>query len=329
MLWFGTLGEVVLLAAVGYGVHSLSDVWWVATTVLYAPRWVWGAPICVLLPAALVYARRLTVVLIAAAGFLVGPIMGFEVPNRWWRPVSEAASQDPRLRVMTYNTGEGVKGPALRAVIDAVQPDIAVFQEQNGEVQDLVRKDGKAAYVSRCDRGLCIVSRYPIQTVDARDRREFWGYGGSGAIIRYELVTPWGVINVVNVHLATVREGLSEVQHRLWRGAADLIKNTELRARESMAAAEWTSRGKGPLLVMGDFNLPVESAIYRATWGDFTNAFSQEGFGLGATKRTRWHGIRINHVLARSGWEVERAWVGPSAGGDHLPMIAELHLLGR
>jgi endonuclease/exonuclease/phosphatase (EEP) superfamily protein YafD len=80
---------------------------------------------------------------------------------------------------------------------------------------------------------------------------------------------------------------------------------------------------------MGDFNLPVESAIYRANWAGFTNAFSQQGLGFGYTKHTRWHGIRIDHVLARSGWDIERAWVGPSAGGDHLPVIVELHLLGR
>jgi len=72
--------------------------------------------------------------------------------------------------------------------------------------------------------------------------------------------------------------------------------------------------------------MPVESAIYRRYWSDFSNAFSDAGWGWGATKATRWHGIRIDHVLVGHGASALRAWVAPHLDGDHRPMAADLAL---
>ena len=77
-------------------------------------------------------------------------------------------------------------------------------------------------------------------------------------------------------------------------------------------------------IVAGDFNLPLESAIYRRDWATLQNAFSAAGFGLGHTKRSRWFGIRIDHVLAGSKSRIERCWIGPDVGSDHRPLVAEL-----
>jgi hypothetical protein len=68
----------------------------------------------------------------------------------------------------------------------------------------------------------------------------------------------------------------------------------------------------------------VESAIYREAWGAWTNAFSHAGFGLGWSKYTRWHGVRVDHVLYPAGWECLRAWVEPGLGLDHRPVVADL-----
>ena len=54
----------------------------------------------------------------------------------------------------------------------------------------------------------------------------------------------------------------------------------------------------GPFLVVGDFNAPVESVIYRRYWGDLRNAFSYAGFGFGSTRLNGWIRVRIDHILA-------------------------------
>src|SRR5262245_26959599 len=165
--------------------------------------------------------------------------------------------------------------------------------------------------------------------MDARDPKDVWEMGGSGVIVRYEIQAPWGVVNIVNVHLETVREGLAEVMHRAWRGAPALVANIRQRDFESGLARAWTERGSPPLVVMGDFNMPIESAIYQRHWSSFTNACSEAGFGFGAARAPFWHGIRIDHVLLGSGWECLRAKVGRDLGGDHRPMVVDLKWRGE
>ena len=81
-------------------------------------------------------------------------------------------------------------------------------------------------------------------------------------------------------------------------------------------------------LLAGDFNMPVESAIYGQCWSRFSNAFDAVGLGLGHTKFTRWRGVRIDHILAGPGWRFRRCWVGPDVHSDHHPVIAEVEWVG-
>lgn len=103
-----------------------------------------------------------------------------------------------------------------------------------------------------------------------------------------------------------------------------MTDNLAQRDLESMLARQFVREAGDPVIVTGDFNMPVESALYRRDWADLDNAFHAAGWGTGATKHTRWHGIRIDHVLAGPGWRAVRAVVGPDLGGDHHPMVADL-----
>src|SRR5439155_5647959 len=100
------------------------------------------------------------------------------------------------------------------------------------------------------------------------------------------------------------------------------------RRHQSEAISPRAKETRGPVLLAGDFNLPVESAIYRRSWSSFSNAFSTAGLGWGHTKLTSWHGVRIDHVLAGPGWQFRRCWVGPDVGSDHRPLIAEAQWVG-
>jgi len=303
-------------------IDRLGDAWWPATTLLFAPRWIWGVPLAVLAPLALASRDRARLLIpIAAAVILVlGPILDLRVPLRL--PV-RAAPGARRLRVMTYNIGGGGVDPnALGVLLREADPDIATLQERDGPV---FLPAGSVALNTSCHAELCVLSRWHIQSEDIRDRADVIPLHGAAGIIRSELAAPEGVIDVVNVHLATVRDGLTAVMHRAWRGGPAMEAITSERAHE----AELARGGGAPLLVMGDFNTPVQSAIYRRWWGPFTNAFSTAGLGLGGSKQTRWHGLRIDHILVGPGWQVERAWMGESLGGDHRPMFAEIFYVGQ
>jgi endonuclease/exonuclease/phosphatase (EEP) superfamily protein YafD len=116
------------------------------------------------------------------------------------------------------------------------------------------------------------------------------------------------------------------MRRAFWKGVPELKANIRQREFESSIGRDWTTRATGPLVITGDFNMPIESAIYRRYWSSFTNAFSEAGLGFGDSKETSWHGIRIDHVLLGSDWQCLGAFVGPHLGGDHRPMVADLRL---
>jgi endonuclease/exonuclease/phosphatase family metal-dependent hydrolase len=172
---------------------------------------------------------------------------------------------------------------------------------------------------------LCLLSRHPIREADvlgwddlaARQRRG----GGTSQAAKYFIDMPQGAIGFANLHLETPRKGLEgALQLKVGR----LSENTSLRAEESRRTREWLGQDDASLVVVGDFNTPVESAIYRREWSKFQNAFSETGTGFGVTWRNGWIQVRIDHVLTGPAWRVRRAVVGPVMGRDHRPLIVDL-----
>jgi vancomycin resistance protein VanJ len=315
------------LVAVALALHLLSDRWWPATVILFSPRWLWALPLLVLVPLAAIRARRWLWPL-GLAGLL--QLFGISA----YIPPSLAALNPPAgapgLRLSTYNIGGGGIEPAEVVLwLDEAAPQVALFQEC-GELISPVRDALKArGWQVEVQHGSCVASRFPIRKVEARDPSAIWKMYGSGVIVRYEIETPSGMVNVFNQHLATVRPGLNALRERRWGGVSALESNIEQRELESMLSRAFVSQAKGPVIVGGDFNMPVESAIYRRHWSDMNNAFSCAGMGLGTTKATRWHGVRIDHVLLGPGWQCLQTRVARRLGGDHFPMIAEMRWEGQ
>jgi vancomycin resistance protein VanJ len=299
------------------------DVWWPATVLAFAPRWPLLLPAVALIPAAL-YAKERAWAAAAsvAASLVLVAYMDFQVPFPRTQP---AASQDSAaIRVVTYNVhGAGDEPGWLDNFLAGGDADIISLQECGS---GLVHGNTYANYFAAYSNSHCLLSRFPITVVDARDQTDAWEKGGSGAIVRFELDLKGRTIQIVLVHLETVRKGLEALQHERLGGVPELEANTGLRRWESQIAREWSRRGGGPTLVVGDFNMPVESAIYREFWSHLTNAFSECGTGYGSTKHTRWHGIRIDHVLMDDAWMCEDATIGAKEGSDHAPMFVTLRL---
>ena len=304
-----------------------ADVWWPATLILFGPRWIWGLPLVVLAPLAALRDRRLLAALAAAALVVAFPIVGLTVAltrRAAVAPSSPEAAPPRRLRLMTYNVGEGTSnGADLFRMMAEVSPDVVAIQECGAVTRVAQRQPGER-YSIIGHGELCLLSRFPIEKKEAMDPEVIRALGGTGSLVRYVVHLPAGDVSLVNVHLATVREGLDAVLAHGLAGVPALKENLATRWAMSAQARSFVDRASLPLLVAGDFNLPTDSAIYRRDWSSFTNAFSTAGNGLGTTKRTRWFGVRIDHVLLGPGWSCERAFIGPHLDGDHRPVVADL-----
>ena len=252
------------------------------------------------------------------------------------------------MRLMTFNTeGGGIVAVQLRDAIGRLHPDLIAFQECGDALWDTLQ--ALPLWHSARHANLCTASRWPITRVDSMPRSDFqriaqYGLGGTALVARHTIASPHGPLLFVNLHLETARKGLEGlsgkdgfIPDRVPSGgqtssrgdvANQIDINAQIRDRESERAAVWSSRGDKsvPLLIAGDFNLPVESAIFRRHWGAFTDAFEATGTGLGWSKREgTLLRIRIDHILGNDHAPRPRGtWLGPELGSDHRPVITDL-----
>jgi vancomycin resistance protein VanJ len=309
-----------LAALVGLWVvlHTTADRWWLGTLAMYGPRWFWGVPLLVLIPAAAAVRRRSLWVLSAAVAVLVVPVMGFCVPGR---RVFAGASAHPRLRVLTCNVDSSkLDAGSFAVLVGELRPDLVALQ---GASAKHARKifTGSDWHV-RCDGELCLASRYPISDTWVASSCDF--SADCGALARYDLETPFGDLYFLNIHLASPRRGLQAVIDSGWGGAAEVRDNTRIRRRQSETVSRLAAGLPGGVLLAGDLNMPPDSSVYAEYWAQFENAFSSAGLGFGNTHFTRRTAVRVDHILAVRGWKPRHCWVGPDIGSAHRPLIADL-----
>ncbi len=298
-----------------------ADVWWPATILAFAPRWVWALPLPVLAAVGCLVRPKVLWLLSATGLLLLGPVMGFQFHGF---PIRNTPDDGFRIRVLSCNTGQDRADPmALRALIEETRPDVVILQEWSPSMSSTVFDPGRWHLVE--GMGLCAASIYPLEeTAKQRDENDW-----TDMAIRCQVSAPGGRFEVLNLHLPTPRDALDAVLGQRWNAGPAVRANTELRERGSAAVRQLLDGVEGPILIAGDFNMPIESAIYRRHWSRFANAFSSAGNGFGHTKFGRRFRIRIDHVLSNEHWRCRRCWVGPDVGSDHRPVLADFELTTR
>jgi len=321
--WIAVLAYLGLALLAAAFVWLLADRWWPATVLLFGPRWVMLLPLVPLLPLVLLRDRPLLVPLVLAALIVLGPVVGL---HTGWRRLLVRPDPDRDIRVMSFNT-EGGRGLAWTptGVLDALDVDIAALQECGGDLAErIARLDG---WYTDARGGACLMSRFPILAVSQMRRDDLLAAGGSGLVVTYRIDLRGRTVDLTNLHLETPRAGLEAIRAgRIEEGAPLLEGKSTLRDVEHRFARRWVDTLPDPRLVLGDFNSPPESPMFRAYWGDWQNAFSLVGVGLGGTRLNGWIRARIDHILADDHWIVVRSQLGPVLGSDHAPILADLRL---
>lgn len=325
--WLGWLGFVALVAA-WFAIDVLGDRAWWTVALLFGPRWFIALAWLAFVPWLIVAPRRALLPALGGLAIAYFAIIGFHLPIR-----RASATEGVPFRVLELNAG-GTRGPQhipqILAEIAAEHPDLAVFAECAPLLAQAIGTVAGYQFKSKGD--FCMLARGEVLEWEPRDQMEAWRKGGSGAIVRAVVATPAGPLRVGLVHLATPRNALDNYFDIsvLARQGPVTRANIAMREDESRAAQEWIFVGPArPTVVVGDFNLVAESAVYRRHWGALRNAFGRAGFGTGYTKHTRFWGVRIDHVLMSSEIGASGSFVGHDVGSDHLPLIADLVLPAR
>lgn len=328
-----------------------------ATVIAYGPRFVALWPFALLVPAALLFVRRSMWLLAVAALIIVGPIMGFRISVGTLGETLPTVPAPGTLRVLTFNTQSGnALSYDLAIMLRESAPDVFAFQECGEKLWEAI--EAQKGWFSKRYGSLCTGSRWDIEDSDVMPREDLsrvskFGFGGTGLVLRTFIKSPMGRLAVINLHLETARKGLEGMlgsegivpDNNPFNRDADALnsngesdqsgvskgerfrRNTLIRETESERASRWAVAGIGstPVLIAGDFNLPVESTIFQSHWAQFIDAFESKGNGLGWTKHEgRWLRMRIDHVLSvKGGLKPINVKVVPDYRSDHRPVVVD------
>lgn len=321
LLTLGVYGYALAVIGVWALMIITGDRWWFGTVLLYGPRWIYFFPLLVLVPLAFFWHRRRLWPLGLTALFIAWPLMGF---NLSWPALQGSAPG--QLRVLTYNIERwGVTPTEFAALLEETGADIAAVQEIAPRRFNLPPQ----WHVKRAGESL-LVSRYPIVQCEI-SKREPQVNG-----IYCVLDTPGGALGFAAIDILTPRRALDKVLDGETIFNLAQVETAQKmigdRWLESSSLHGWVARfPEANKIVAGDFNLTVDSPIYRDIWSDYRNAFSFSEFGYGYTKLTKINRFRylarIDHVLSTPGLVPVGARIGPDLGSDHFPLIADFRFL--
>lgn len=320
------LAYLLVLVLVTLLMHTGVNQHWAVTLWLFSPRWVIVLPAAILLPLTLVVRPKILWVYLFHALLIMFPILGYQQSfgDRWGESTEAVSDSSTVLRVLTCNLGGGSSDcERLIRLIEDRKIELVFLQECEPKKAEKLfaglqwqwqRKSNLVIGSSFALSELRVVARYP------RKR-----YPAIAAISCDVQISDQERIRVASVHFPTFRPALAELLHFNLDDGPTMISDIAEIYRGIAENTIATVNAPIPTdIVAGDFNVPAESVHYQDYWGSMVNAFSEVGMGQGHTKFTRWHGVRIDHVVTQPTWTPISAEVGPDLGGDHRPMMAEL-----
>jgi len=292
--------------------------WWLIDALGYILPWLF-LPLVVLWPAVLLRRSRL---LFAVAG--VPTALFLLTYGALYLPRWPVRATGPAFTVMAYNVlylNTDVDGVAGQ--IAAFAPDLVALRELEPPMARALESRFADEYpYRRFERGCGFFSRYPIREYEA-----FQLVPGEGdRVQRLVLDVEGRPLNVLSVH---PRSPPLRGFHLpgLPLGIPTGFDNTKRDADVSALVARLDGM-ETPLVVMGDFNLTDQQALYPALTRRLRDAHRESGWGLGFTF-TRFPRLglptwRIDYVFHSPDLVALSTTVGDWGGSDHRPVIARL-----
>jgi vancomycin resistance protein VanJ len=314
-------GYLISLVAAWALMRYQGERWWIATLMMFGPRWAFALPLLLIVPLALLRKRSLWIVAVAVMFLLFGNL-NFAIP---WRTWNLPASVSTHLRLMTLNNNRQTQntGGLSRAITDA-NPDIVLIQEwKSAQAQTLFTTPQWHVLV---EADMLLASKFPIRHVTNLYPP---ASGLEGAVYSYDIILPDDKIRLINIHLASPHEVFREALGGRSNGPQEVLHNCRMRLTESQLVARHANSTDMPTILAGDFNTPIDSETFRTCWAGYTDAFAFAGTGLGITYRVKKTWTRIDHIIINRDWQCRNCHLGPDVGSPHLPVIADLERVTR
>jgi len=325
--WLAALSGIwaLLLLGVTIIMRIGPELTWLGSLNLYLPQCVYALPGVVILPCYLLASRRYSWIPLLLLAYVFGPLMGLALP------IVHSATGGSRtpIRVMTYNVKWAEHGAEYtEREIKAERPDILQFQDANGVLRFPEIEAALPGYNVRTTGQFIFASKFPIKSFDSM----------TFPVSRYQFSANRTVVSVNgtdlalwNSHLLSPRNGLNAVRRK---DVAEMLDNASVRYVQSQALAGALKMEKLPFILTGDMNAPLGSLVCDTILdAGLKDAFAESGRGYGYSygrfTRIGTPYVRIDHIFFSRAFAAKYCWNGGVEGSDHVPVYADLELLGR
>lgn len=226
------------------------------------------------------------------------------------------------IKIIQANIGGGASMYEIQLMVKDENPDILLLQEA-GKVN--LSKWLSSDYRTSCKGGLCIISKLDFEETGKLNRHLIAGWGNFAML--YKIKTTHGDFSLANVHFETPRSVIMGFIHRYWdQSLANTIDGN--RQYEALLISSWQEAQKNTIIV-GDFNMLEDENIYHKYFSSMKNALGNGSFGLNYTKKTSWHGARIDHLLFSEAFVLRETKIIDAISGDHQPVLTILGFNNR
>jgi endonuclease/exonuclease/phosphatase family metal-dependent hydrolase len=305
---------------------------WQAELALYLPRIVFAIPLPILATLLLVLRlRRALLSQVVAAGLVLFPLMGLEVPSLPPAPKPESAA----FRLLSYNPNFASTGQdALIREIAGIDPDIALFQQLY--FTDQLTAALRSRYTEvRTDGEFYIASRFPIRSTEIPPPLSYQRRNRSARFIRYQVDASFGPLVIYSVHPASPRGQFAAARSGGLRQAIrsgalfslaarpDIESDSGLRALQVLTMTRMADRETLPVIIAGDTNLPTLSPSL-ARFAKYQDGFEAAGSGFGYTFPSDRPWMRIDRIFASGHLEFRSFRLGCGMVSDHLCVYADV-----
>jgi endonuclease/exonuclease/phosphatase (EEP) superfamily protein YafD len=246
---------------------------------------------------------------------LFGLMLNLVAVVPWYMPQPTVATPAMQLRLLHTNVlVRNRNHESVIALVKAVRPEIAVFQEVNArwlEALEPLRSllPYRYAEPNAAGFGNVIYSALPLQ----RPSVQFLGQTEYASLV-IQVSKAGRTVSLMTTHPPPpIREELFQ-----WRN------------QWLAAIAPYVRSQTNPVIVIGDFNISMWSPYYQQAVSAAGLRNSRAGFGLLPSWSPRrwlpWLAIPIDHCLVSPEIVVQKTQIERNIGSDHLPLLVELAL---
>lgn len=231
---------------------------------------------------------------------------------------------------MTFNTGLDVSNPkAIETVILKEGADIVVLQEVSVLLSEKLRNGSNNYYphqVNTASETTVLLSRYPII-----DHGWFKSDHSERATLYAKIEWQGELLHVFAVHPLPADVTFYSPDLPIPLGVSDVRPQQQIRAVKDYAQGL-----SGPVLLMGDFNMSEQAAVYQELTELFQDAYRQAGWGFGHTFPYRLQVeklyigtplLRLDYIFHSDVLQTTQAHVGCGGGSDHCYVRADLVII--